>query len=83
MRDALVIAGATKVTDMCVIAYHLDEDALDVHEKQVISATEDPEEELYGENLMCTWPQVVYALLHRFLTDDVLQRAHRKMTIAQ
>lgn len=58
-----------------VLAYHFPHDAQDVHKEQIISVTEDPEEEAFGLSSSFTWSHIVDASLSIFLTDYVLQDA--------
>lgn len=82
IRDALDTTGASEAIGMRAIAYFLEGEALDVHEEQLSSATDDYEEELFGESRSCAWPHIIDALLKRFLTDDVLQEAYNSVTRA-
>lgn len=54
-----------------------------MHEEQLSSATDDYEEELFGESRRCEWPHIIDALLKRFLTDDVLQGSYNAVTRAE
>lgn len=67
---------------MRVIAYYLEGEALDVHEKQLSSVTDDPEGEIFGESFQCTWAHALNALIKRFLTDDFLEDAYNSVTRA-
>lgn len=41
---------------------------------------DDPEEELFGHSAVCTCPNVVEALVKRFLTEDELQAVYNAVT---
>lgn len=83
MRDELDTTGATESMGLRVIAYYLEEEAREVNEEQNQVSTDDPEEELLGESIHCTWSHVIDALLRRFLTEEVLQNAYKYVTSAQ
>lgn len=76
LRDALNFTGASEATAMRFISYYLDGEALDVHEKQLITVTDDPEEKLYGESTLCERPHILNALTKRIMKDDVFQDAY-------
>lgn len=83
MRDALNNVGATEAAGLRLLAYYLADDAMEVHEKNLSSATDDLELDLFGESTDCTWSHVIYSLLRRLLTDDILQVAYNNVTRAQ
>lgn len=47
------MTGASKATTLRIIAYYLNNEALDLHEEQMSTVVDDPEEESYGKSTMC------------------------------
>lgn len=57
--DDLNVTGASESTEMKLVAYYLDGEALNVNEEQLSTVEDDPEEKFYGERTLCAWPHVV------------------------
>lgn len=51
-----------------------------MQEEELSSATEDLDEDVYGESTVCTWSHIIDTLLRQFLTDDVLQESYDGVT---
>lgn len=79
MNDAFVTLGAWEVAAVRALAYVLVGDTRDVDQEQFKMVAFD----YSGESSVIfdhgSWPQVINALLRRFLTDEVLHEAHMRL----
>lgn len=58
----------------------MEGEAVGVHKEQLSSATDELEEELFGESSLCTWAHVLVSMIKMFLTDDLLQDAYKSVS---
>lgn len=83
IRETLRTICASEAADVRVLVYYLSDEAQDVQEEQLSSATDNPEEDLYGEISVCKWSDIIDALLRRFLTDDILKESYDGVTLTK